>query len=199
MTVVSTPRDLSAALRCYLVTDPGVESVERTVEICRQAIEGGVTAIQLRAKGWPDRGALFLVNDRVDIALASRADGVHLGVEDLPVESARQLLGTQAIIGYSPEDEADRAEALVQGADYLGVGPVFETATKTDAGPAIGVERFAEITRAVNVPVIGIGGIMPENAGRVRAAGAAGVAVVSAIFYAADPSAAARAFREALR
>ncbi|HLT20662.1 MAG TPA: thiamine phosphate synthase [Thermomicrobiales bacterium] len=203
---------LSKALRCYLVTDPGVESVERTVEICRQSIDGGVTAIQLRAKGWPDRraleaalalralcakaGVLFLVNDRVDLALASDADGVHLGVEDLPVEVARRLLGEEAIIGYSPEGERDRAEALRHGADYLGVGPVYATATKADAGPALGVERFTEIVRSVDVPVIGIGGLKPDNARAVRDAGAAGFAVVSAIFYADDPAAAARAFNE---
>lgn len=212
---MSTRERLVEALRCYLVTDPGVGSTERTVEICRAAIEGGVTAIQLRAKGWPDRraleaalalrelcestGVMFLVNDRVDLALASCADGVHLGVDDMPVDVARRLLGEDAVIGYSPEGEADRAAALANGADYLGVGPVYATATKADAGPALGLERFAEIVWAVNVPVIGIGGIKPDNARAVRAAGAVGVAVVSAIFYADDPAAAARAFAGALQ
>ncbi len=205
---------LDSALRLYLVTDPNVESVERLVDICRAAVAGGVTAIQLRVKGWTDRstldaamalralcdslGVVFLVNDRVDIALASRADGVHLGVDDLPVEVARRLLGDRAIIGYSPEGEDDRIASIRQGADYHGVGPVYATSTKSDAGPALGVERLAEIVAATDVPVIGIGGISSANAVAVRRAGAVGVAVVSSIIFAADPEDAAREMFEVM-
>jgi thiamine-phosphate diphosphorylase len=199
---------LAGALRVYLVTDARVGEVESLDAVCRLAIEGGVTAIQLRAKGWSDRialeaavvlrelcdasGVMFLVNDRVDIALASRADGVHLGVDDMPVDVARRLLGQDAVIGYSPDDDESRARAVLDGADYLGVGPVYATATKDDAGPALGIERFASIVAGSDLPVIGIGGISAANAGAVRRAGAVGVAVVSAVLFAGDPSAAAR-------
>ena len=192
----------------YLVTDPRVESENRLVEIVAAAIDGGMTAVQLRVKGWTDRRALgaavrltalcrdrdvmFLVNDRVDIALASGADGVHLGVDDLPVAAARDLLGGGAVVGYSPESEADRREAVLTGADYLGVGPVFGTATKEDAGPALGLPAFRDIVESVDVPVIGIGGIDQRNALSVFEAGAVGVAVVSSVFFADDPAAAAQ-------
>ena len=137
---------LRDSLFCYLVTDPRVESIERLTEIVSLAIEGGVTAVQLRAKGWSDRqtldaagrlsaicrnrSVLFLVNDRVDIAMACGADGIHLGVEDLPVGVARDLMGADAVIGYSPETDSDLRAAFDAGVDYLGVGPVFATATK---------------------------------------------------------------------
>jgi thiamine-phosphate diphosphorylase len=182
--------------------------------ICSRAIEGGVTAVQLRVKGWPDRqtlsaalslrslcdetGTLFLINDRVDIVLAGRADGVHLGVDDLPVKAARELLGPQAVIGYSPEGIEGCRDAVSDGADYLGVGPVYGTSTKADAGLPLGLERFAEMVSAARVPVIGIGGIDRTNAGPVIEAGAVGVAIVSAIFYAPDPAGAAREIIEAM-
>jgi thiamine-phosphate diphosphorylase len=211
---VSARATLGERLRCYLVTDPGADSVERLVGICRKAIEGGVTAVQLRVKDWTDRETLaaalalrslcdetrtlFLVNDRADIALAARADGVHLGVDDLPVAVARELLGPQAVIGYSPEGIMDARNAVAGGVDYLGVGPVYGTATKADAGPALGLDRFAEVVGAVDVPVIGIGGVDRANARALVDAGAVGVAVVSAVFYALDPAEAARAIIEAM-
>ncbi len=207
-------RMLAHQIRRYLVTDPRAEAPDRLLEISRQALEGGVTTVQLRAKGWADRqileaalglrglcdvhGALFLVNDRVDIALASRADGVHLGVDDLPVAAARELLGPDAVIGYSPEGDGDRATAVTEGANYLGVGPVYGTSTKGDAGPALGIERFEEIVRASTVPVIGIGGITAERAPAVVSAGAVGVAIVGDIFFAGDPRAAAQRLKEAI-
>lgn len=200
-------------LRRYLVTDPRAGSVNRLVAICQQALSGGVTAVQLRVKGWSDRdaldagrkvrmlcseaGALYLVNDRVDLALATDADGVHLGVDDLPVDVARKLMGPDAVIGYSPETEADRERAETQGANYLGVGPVYGTATKGDAGQELGLDRFREIVQASSVPVVGIGGIDIEHAREVIDAGACGVAIVSAVFFAEDPPAAARALTEA--
>lgn len=208
-------RWLREHLARYLVTDPRVEFEDRLVEIVAAAIDGGMTAVQLRAKGWTDRRALgaairlkalcrdrdvmFLVNDRVDIALASEADGVHLGVDDLPVAAARDLLGGGAVIGYSPESEAGRREAVLAGADYLGVGPVFGTATKADAGPALGLAAFQRIVESVDVPVIGIGGIDQRNARSVIETGAAGVAVVSAVFFAEQPAEAARELAGATR
>jgi thiamine-phosphate pyrophosphorylase len=206
--------DLAPRLRRYLVTDARVGSVERLVEICRVALDGGVTAIQLRAKGWTDRqlldaalalaplcrdaGALFVVNDRLDIALATGADGIHLGVDDVPVSLARRLLGPDAVIGYSPEGDADRLEAEAAGADYLGVGPVYGTGTKPDAGAAIGLEGLRRAVTQTLLPVIGIGGITIERATEVVEAGAVGVAVVGAVFMADDPGAAARRLREVL-
>jgi thiamine-phosphate diphosphorylase len=206
--------DLASRLRRYLVTDARVGSVERLVEISRVALEGGVTAIQLRAKGWTDQqlldaalalaplcrdaGALFVVNDRLDIALAAGADGIHLGVDDVPVAVARRLLGPDAVIGYSPERDADRLDAEAAGADYLGVGPVYGTGTKPDAGAAIGLDGLQRSVSQTPLPVIGIGGITIERAAEVIATGAVGVAVVSAVFMADDPAASARRLREVL-
>ncbi|HYI14958.1 MAG TPA: thiamine phosphate synthase [Thermomicrobiales bacterium] len=206
--------DLAPRLRRYLVTDARAGSVERLVEICRAALDGGVTAIQLRAKGWTDQqlldaalalaplcrdaGALFLVNDRLDIALASGADGIHLGVDDLPVAAARRLLGPVAIIGYSPEGDDDRLGAEAAGADYLGVGPVYGTGTKLDAGDAIGLDGLRSVVDQTQLPVIGIGGITIERAAEVVATGAVGVAIVGAVFMASDPASAARNLREVL-
>lgn len=199
---------LERRLRRYLVTDASAGDVERLVAICDEAIQGGITAVQLRAKGWTDgellraatelrkvcdrTGALLIVNDRVDITLASNADGVHLGVDDLPVGVARRLLGSGKIIGYSPETPDDRIVAEIAGVDYLGIGPVFGTKTKNDAGQALGLDTFAELVASSSVPVIGIGGISVDDARSVVEAGAVGVAVVGAVFLAHDPRAAAR-------
>lgn len=207
-------RSLDQQLRRYLITDPRADTSEQLIEIVARALDGGMTAVQLRVKGWNDREALraayglrslcetaqalFIVNDRVDIALASGADGVHLGVDDLPVFEARRLLGSRAIIGYSPECDTDRRAAELAGADYLGVGPVYDTSTKGDAGAAIGLDGFASVALASTVPVIGVGGITIERAPDVRMAGAVGVAVVGAVFFASDPTAAARRLAEAL-
>lgn len=199
--------NLEQRLRAYLVTDARAGSVERLLEISAAAVDGGITTIQLRAKEWSDAdllraarglrdladttGTLFIVNDRVDIALASRADGVHLGVDDLPVSVARGLLGTETIIGYSPETAEDRIRAERDGADYLGIGPVFGSQTKADAGQALGLDEFRSRVDASNVPVVGIGGITIEDARSVIEAGSCGVALVGAVFFADDPRAAA--------
>lgn len=198
---------LSRRLRYYLVTDSRAGGVADLVQRCDAALAGGMTAVQLRSKGWTDRDlltaaellrevcsqreALFIVNDRVDIALAVGADGVHLGTGDVPVLVARRLLGPEVLIGYSPETEEDRQAAEVAGADYLGVGPVYGTATKADAGAAIGVGGLRRVVEASPLPVVGIGGIDIERAGAVLASGAVGVAIVSAVFLADDPAEAA--------
>jgi thiamine-phosphate pyrophosphorylase len=205
---------LEQRLRRYLVTDARAGSVERLVATCAAALGGGITAVQLRAKEWPDRDllaaalalaplcrahdALFIVNDRVDIALASGAHGVHLGVDDLPVDAARRLLGPDAVLGYSPESDADRVRAEQAGADYLGVGPVYGTATKSDAGDAIGLDGLRRAVAATPLPVIGIGGISIERAAEVASTGAVGVALVGAVFFASDPRAAAARLTEVL-
>jgi thiamine-phosphate diphosphorylase len=204
--------NLGLRLQRYLITDARAGNVERLVEICDAALEGGMSAVQLRAKGWSDRqlyqagralrprcndaGALLIVNDRVDIALAVGADGVHLGVDDLPVAAARAILGPDAIIGYSPETDADRRAAEGAGIDYLGVGPVYGTATKSDAGAAIGINGLRQVVGTTTLPVVGIGGIDLARAAEVVATGAVGVAIVGAVFLADDPRQAAEHLRE---
>ncbi len=205
---------LAARLQRYLVTDARVANVDDLLTRSEAALRGGMTVVQLRARGWDDRGlwqaasglraiserhgALLIINDRVDLALAAGADGVHLGVGDLPVAVARRLLPPGALIGFSPETEDDRLEAEAAGIDYLGVGPVYGTQTKDDAGAAIGLHGLQRVVDLTPLPVVGIGGIAIDTAAAVVATGAVGVAVVGAVFLAADPEQAARDLRRAL-
>jgi thiamine-phosphate pyrophosphorylase len=204
---------LADRLRVYLVADPDHVRGE-FVPMVAAAVRGGVTAVQLRCKERTDReilslakelrtltsmnNAMFLINDRLDIALACGADGLHLGVDDLPLAHAHRI-APHLVLGYSPEtdDQAELAASL--GAGYLGVGPVFGTATKPDAGDAIGLETISRRVRLAGIPVIGIGGITPRNSASVLGAGAVGVAVVSAISMNDDPEAAARSFIDSIR
>jgi thiamine-phosphate pyrophosphorylase len=135
---------------------------------------------------------LFIVNDRLDIALATGADGVHLGPEDLPWREARRLLGPDRILGVSAATPEEVREAEDAGADYLGVGPAYATGSKADAGDAIGPEGVAGIVRLTRLPVIAIGGITPENATPLWSTGAAGLAVISSVAGADDMEAAIR-------
>ncbi len=137
-------------------------------------------------------GALFLVNDHPDIAMAVHADGVHLGQADLPLEQARRLLGSGKIIGISTHTIEQARAAQTAGADYIGFGPIFPTTTK-DAGPLQGLERLRAIRSVVTIPVIAIGGINEKNVGEVLRAGADGAAVISAILSVPDLHGAARA------
>jgi thiamine-phosphate pyrophosphorylase len=194
-------------LGLYLVADPA-HCRGDLVDAVRRAISGGVTCVQLRAKSLTDRehfrlasrmvetcratGIPFLVNDRLDIALASGADGIHLGVHDLPVETVRRMTPPQFIIGFSPESDMQIRTSRELGASYLGIGPVFGTRTKSDAGQALGLEELARRCALSHIPTVGIGGITAGNAQSVIAAGASGVAVVSAILAAEDPAEAAR-------
>jgi thiamine-phosphate diphosphorylase len=205
---------LSECLRLYVLTDRGLSRGRSEREVVEAAIAGGATAIQLRWKTGSMREAvevgrelkalctrsdvLFVVNDRIDLALALDADCVHLGDEDLPLEDTRRIVGDRMLIGYSPPtlDEAIDAERL--GADYLGVGPVYGTTSKSDAGEAIGVERIATVARAVSIPIVGIGGITAGNAAAVVKSGAAGVAVISSVVAADDVELAVRALRAAV-
>ena len=202
--------DTAAALRLYLVADPE-HCLGPFLPTVEAALRGGVTCVQLRAKALTDRervalgravvertaahGVPLIVNDRVDIALAVRGDGVHLGVHDLAPADARHIAPPGFVIGYSPDTPDDIAGAE---ADYHGIGPVYGTATKADAGAAVGIETFRDRVAALSQPVVGIGGIDERNAGAVMAAGATGVAVVGAIMQARDPEAAAARIRRAL-
>ncbi len=195
-------------LGVYLVTDERLSKGRATAEIVRAAIRGGVDAVQLRGKDLPIReqlaigralrtitreaGVLFIVNDRLDLALALDADGVHVGQDDLPADVVRRLVGPEWIVGVSAATLAEARAARDDGADYIGVGPIWGTATKLDAGVAVGPGLIATLKAAVELPMVGIGGIGAGNAAQVIAAGGDGVAVVSAIMSADDPEAAAR-------
>jgi thiamine-phosphate pyrophosphorylase len=192
----------------YLVTDRGLSRGRPTLEVVAAALDGGVTCVQLREKTLPtrrfieealalaallrNRGVPLIINDRVDVAQAVDADGVHLGRSDMPLAMARRILGSSKIIGASVESLEDAVAAERQGADYLGVSPVFATPTKADAAPPLGLEGLRAIRRAVTVPLVGIGGVNRSTAAAVIRSGADGVAVVSAIVAAARPGLAAR-------
>jgi thiamine-phosphate pyrophosphorylase len=196
----------------YLVTDRGLAKGRATLEIVRAAVEGGVTCVQLREKECStrefieqalavneflkERGVPLIINDRVDVALAVAADGVHLGQTDMPLKAARKILGDSMIIGISAESPEDAVEAERGGADYLGISPIYATPTKTDTAPPLGLEGLRAIREAVKLPLVGIGGLNRDNAAEVIRSGGTGVAVVSAIAAAGDPAAAARSLRQ---
>lgn len=207
---MARPLDLSV----YVITDRRLAGDRPLTEVVAAAVRGGATVVQLRDKAATTRellrmgeellavtrpaGVPLIVNDRLDVALALDADGVHLGQEDLPAAVARRLLGPDKILGVSADTVEEALEAQQAGADYLGVGDVFGTRSKPDAGEAIGLEGLRRVAEAVRIPVVGIGGVTAENAAAVVEAGAAGVAVLSAVMGAPDPEAAARALRTAV-
>lgn len=143
-----------------------------------------------------DAGALLIVNDRCDLAMAVNADGVHLGQDDLPIVYARQLLGPEKIIGLSTHNAAQVSEAVAAQPDYLGFGPIFGTSTKTDHDPVVGLEGLRAARALTRLPMFAIGGITAESVAEIMAAGADGVAVISAILKAADLDAAIRTFQQ---
>ena len=195
----------------YLVTDEKACLGRPLEKIVEAAVKGGISCLQLREKKADTRSFLktalrlkeicqeakipFLINDRIDIALACQADGVHLGQSDMPVQTARKILGPEAIIGLSVEswDEVEEAETLP--IDYIGVSPVFETPTKTDTKTAWGLEGLAKIRVFSKHPLVAIGGINQTNAHEVTQAGAHSIAVVSAICSADDPAHAVECLR----
>jgi thiamine-phosphate pyrophosphorylase len=182
------------------------------VQMTRAALSGGAPIIQLRAKELPialtvqmareirrltrSYNALFIVNDRVDVALCTRADGVHLGPDDMPVAEARRVLGPHCLIGASCGDPDEARHAERAGADYIGAGAVFGTATKSDAGAAIGIPTLRAIVGATTLPVAAIGGISQDNIASVFAAGAAMACVISAVASAGDEKAMTAATRD---
>lgn len=194
---------LREQLSLYLVTDRSLAGGKPVEEIVRAAVAGGVTMVQLREKDIPTRdfideaialkaalsgtGVPLIINDRVDVALAADADGVHIGQSDMPYEAARSLMGPEKIIGLSVENMDQVLLANSLDVDYIGVSPVFATPTKTDTAAPFGLEGLAEAVRKSGHPAVAIGGMNAKTAADVIAAGADGIAVVSAIMASEDP------------
>jgi len=199
----------------YLVTDRSLSKGRSTLEIVKAGVAGGVTCVQLRekncstlefieealtVKGYLKKNHIpLIINDRVDVAQAIGADGVHLGQTDMPLMMAQDILKGSMVIGISAESLEDAILADKNGADYIGVSPIFSTPTKTDTAPPLGLEGLKEISMAVKLPKIAIGGLNRENAGEVIINGADGIAVVSAIVSANDPQKAAKELSDIIK
>lgn len=179
----------------YLVTDSGL-SKKGTLSDVREAVDSGCRIVQYREKDKSTKAmveeaseikricsgrAIFLVNDRIDVALAVDADGVHIGQDDMSLETARKLLGEDKIIGLSVHDREEAILAEKAGADYVGLGPIFDTSTKKDAGEGIGLLKIREVKAAIKVPVVAIGGINKENCESVIQKGADSLVAISAV------------------
>jgi thiamine-phosphate pyrophosphorylase len=201
-------------LSLVLVTDRTLAAGRSLDDVVRAAVRGGVTAVQLREKDCSTRqfleigrsvqeacrslGVPFIVNDRADLALVLKADGIHIGQDDLPPRDARRLLGPDAVIGLSVETLEQALAAEADDVDYLGISPIFATPTKPDTRGEWDLAGLSKLRRLTRRDLVAIGGINPENAGAVIEAGADGIAVVSAICAAADPERAARDLRKAV-
>ena len=198
----------------YVVTDDTISRGRSHVQVAKEAVLGGADVIQLRDKNKTTRellqvalairditrpaGVTFIVNDRLDLALASRADGIHLGQDDLPVSLARKLSSPGFIIGVSVRSVHEAVTAYEDSADYVAVSPVYSTGTKPAAGDGLGTGLIREICQAIPIPVIGIGGIGLQNVREVIISGADGVAVVSAVVHAEDIPSAARTLKSSI-
>ncbi len=195
-------------LSLYLVTDRSLTLNRPLLEVVEQAVKGGVTVVQLREKDCSSKdfyeeavklkkllssySVPLIINDRLDIALAVDAEGLHIGQHDIPYPIARKLLGKNKIIGLSIENLKDMERANEWDVDYIGLSPVFNTSTKTDTAKALGLEGVRQLTNISKHPSVGIGGINHFNAASILQAGANGLAVVSAIMSQPDPMEAAK-------
>ena len=200
--------------RFHVLTDTVLQDRLSHVELAELAIAGGADTIQFRQKQGATRemirvadrvralckkaGVTFMVNDRVDVAIASHADGVHLGQDDFPIPLARKLLGEEAIIGGSASSMEEARKCLLEGADYIGFGPVYPTTSKEDAGPAGGLALLKQIVEGIPLPIIAIGGITRDNVPLVMKVGVHGIAVISAVCCQKDPMEAAKCLRSLL-
>ncbi len=200
-------------LSLYLITDSNGIGDKDFYGIVERAVSSGVTMVQLREKTLSSRefynralrlkricgaaGVSLIINDRIDIALAADADGVHLGADDLPVSSARKLLGASKIIGATAKTVEAANAAACEGADYFGIGAFFATSTKTDAD-IMTPEQIAAVTAAAPIPAVGIGGLTIENLDIIKGSGVKGAAVSSAVMHASDTETAVRLMRERL-
>ena len=204
--------ELRSDFHLYVLTDHSVSRGRSNAEVVEEAIAGGADAIQLRDKGYTAKqllqeavrlrnitrreGVQFIINDRVDVALAVDSDGVHLGQDDLPLAWGRRLLGNDKIIGISTHSLEEAMQADNSGADYVSIGSVFPTDTKPDARVLARFELIADIKNNVSIPVVAIGGIKEENVAQVGRAGADCIAVVSAVISATNIREAAKSLRE---
>ena len=200
--------------KLHILTDTVLQSRFSHMELTEQAIAGGADTIQFRHKKGSTRemiqvaiemkrlcsekGVIFIVNDRIDVAIASKADGVHLGQDDFPIHLARKLLGDDRIIGGSAATMEEAEKCLSDGADYVGFGPVYPTGSKEDAGPVSGIDMLRKIVETIPLPIIAIGGIDEENTPGIMQAGAHGIAVISAVCCREDPRQATRGLYEAI-
>ncbi len=201
-------------LRVIVITDARQAGARGVESVVAAALRGGARAVQLREKVagagevlglarrlrvmTRDAGALFFVNDRLDLALATDADGVHLGPRDLPVALVRAAAPEGFLIGYSTDDPVRARQAVADGADYIGCGTVWATSSKEDAGRTIGISGLARVAASVPVPVIAIGGITPTRTAELRGSGATGVAVVGAVMSSPSPDVAVAQLLRAL-
>jgi thiamine-phosphate pyrophosphorylase len=197
--------------RLYLITDRTQTAGRPLLDVIEQALHGGVDAVQLRERDLPASevldlarqlcplcrryGARLLINDRIDVALAVQADGVHLPVNSFAPADARRLLGPAAIIGVSTHTLAEARAAVAGGADFILFGPVFDTPSKRPFGSPVGLPALADTVREVGIPVLAIGGVTADRVAALRRCGAQGIAVVSALLTAGDPRGAAAALR----
>ena len=193
----------------YLLTDRSILNGRDLFQAVEDSIKGGVTLVQLREKNISSLdfyniavkmkklvnsyGIPLIINDRLDIALAAQADGLHIGQEDLPLEITRKLLGPNKILGYSVANVEQAIFGQSMGADYLGAGAVYPTSSKADTGVAIGTEELKKIKQAVSLPVVGIGGIGLSNIEEVKMTGIDGISLISAILGSVDIEATSRA------
>jgi len=199
---------MNSSYELYVITDEGLSRGLNHLEIAEQAIAGGADAIQLRDKARTPRqllpiakeiralarknGVLFIVNDKVDVALASNAHGVHLGQDDLPLRDARRMAPPGFIIGISAFSKEQAIEAEKDGADYIALGPIFYTGSKKVAAKECGIEMLREVRASISIPLVAIGGINRGNITGVIDAGADGIAVISAVVSQPDVTSSAR-------
>ena len=200
--------------RLHVLTDIVLQDRFSHIDLTNMAIAGGADTIQFRQKTGSTREMIevtrqmksictkadvaFIVNDRVDVAIASEADGVHLGQDDFPGPLARKLLGDDKIIGGSAGNIEEARKCLSEGVDYIGFGPVYHTTSKDDAGPASGLAVFRQIIQEISLPIIAIGGVDENNTPQVMEAGAHGIAVISAVCCQDDPKAATQILHGAI-
>jgi len=198
-----------------LIADTGYFDKKDFIKTIEKSVKEGVTIVQLRSKNTDTRAFLdtafqlsdmlvpygipLIINDRTDIALACKADGVHLGQKDLPLPAAREIMGKNKIIGITTTNNKQAEEAESQGADYIGLGPVFKTGSKKEASRPIGLEQLEKIRKNIRIPILAIGGINPQNAARVLSSGVNGIAVISAILGFADVTASTKNLLKEIR
>ncbi len=201
--------------RLHVLTDTELQSRFTHLELAELAIKGGADTVQFRQKAGStremieiarglkrlceDAGVTFIVNDRVDVAIASEADGVHLGQDDFPIPLARKILGKSRIIGGSAATLEEVQKCQAEEVDYIGFGPVFPTTSKDDAGPVSGIGILEEAVKTISIPIIAIGGVSVENTPDVIQAGAHGIAVISAVCCQENPEQATRELSQALQ